>query len=649
MPYASVAELPDPVRARLSDKCQRAWRRAWNETYARTGDEGQAFRVANAAAKVCEASVAKVGRVVLSPLNDPAEPSLPSRDILDALDDAIAFTGRRIAKVETDGARVYRDELQALVMPGFVAALETYFLGLAVRLGAGRIAKAAPFDDVLDWAAEENRLRQVMRQPVEEMLTGGTRQAEAMLATVASTQLPHALRGSLSLGDYDLSIRDQIGRRIVAINEVTRARVEGIVAQGVERGLSPAKIARGTKEFDGIRSYVAQTYKNRARVIALTETANAYNLGQVQGYRAAGVEKVRIFDGDGCGWRSHDDPDGAAGSIRTLEEAEYQPTAHPNCQRSWAPYFEWEEQTYASAEGSARAPNAFDRPTATQDIITTPTGQYTGPLNVKRLDSVEQTDWRRELAEQAGFRNVDEFNAATEQRMASMFENAEPRMRVPQDALDSIVRDGRFKSQFETGSSRGMYDPVERALVEDDLWAIGKEVTAVPRSSRPIYGYIEEVDDVAGGMVEQYGEVVVRFKPEIRLRTTFTGSDSLGADMVPSPMVSPRAASIRPSHARNLLGNDKGINSNIYSRKNEALRAAGRDIPDADNAYFEAQFHGGVTLDDVSEVLVPLDGFQTVDDVVADVTLKALRDRGINVRGYTRDYHSNALTGEPYR
>jgi len=284
-------------------------------------------------------------------------------DLLALIDDAIDFGNRRIAKVETDAARSRRDEVQARVMPGLVKAIEEYFVGLAGRLGVvdfeGSIAKA-PFLAAADWNAENSLLLKAMLPAYNEMLSSGLYTTYEQVATAATAfgdvnfNLPKAniaVAGSLSLGDYDLSIRDQLGQRIVGITETTRAQVEGIVARGVEQGLSPKRIANGTLQFDGIKQYVAQTYRNRAYVIALTETASAYNLGQLQGYRQAGIEKVRIFDGDDCGWTSHDDPDRASGSVRTLAEAQAYPTAHPNCQRSWSPYFEGIEQTPATAQG----------------------------------------------------------------------------------------------------------------------------------------------------------------------------------------------------------------------------------------------------------------------------------------------------------
>lgn len=58
----------------------------------------------------------------------------------------------------------------------------------------------------------------------------------------------------------------------------------------------------------------------------------ASNNGAVARYKHLGlVLAVRVYDGDDCGWRGHNDPDKAHMSYRSLEEAEAHPGAHPNC------------------------------------------------------------------------------------------------------------------------------------------------------------------------------------------------------------------------------------------------------------------------------------------------------------------------------
>lgn len=123
-------------------------------------------------------------------------------------------------------------------------------------------------------------------------------------------------------------------QQVTAIDETTRARVAAYVEKAVNDGMSPAKLARMIRDDPSGAFSPA-----RAATIARTETAMAYAHGSVAGWRDSGrVDKVIIFDGDGCGWDEHDDTDLANGSIRTLDEYESNPIAHPRCVRSAAPY-----------------------------------------------------------------------------------------------------------------------------------------------------------------------------------------------------------------------------------------------------------------------------------------------------------------------
>ncbi|MFB6782679.1 hypothetical protein ACFCX0_36250 [Streptomyces sp. NPDC056352] len=47
----------------------------------------------------------------------------------------------------------------------------------------------------------------------------------------------------------------------------------------------------------------------------------AYNSGTLNRAREAGVQFMQVLDGAGCGWTSHQEPDKAAGTLRTVEDA----------------------------------------------------------------------------------------------------------------------------------------------------------------------------------------------------------------------------------------------------------------------------------------------------------------------------------------
>nr|WTB35025.1 hypothetical protein OG781_41160 [Streptomyces sp. NBC_00830] len=62
--------------------------------------------------------------------------------------------------------------------------------------------------------------------------------------------------------------------------------------------------------------------RNGARVpgwaesVTLAKSAVAYNSGTLNRAREAGVQYMQVFDGAGCGWTSHKDPDKAGTSWR---------------------------------------------------------------------------------------------------------------------------------------------------------------------------------------------------------------------------------------------------------------------------------------------------------------------------------------------
>ncbi|MFI8930585.1 hypothetical protein ACIG3E_23260 [Streptomyces sp. NPDC053474] len=71
--------------------------------------------------------------------------------------------------------------------------------------------------------------------------------------------------------------------------------------------------------------------------MTLTKSAVAYNAGTLNRARQAGVRQVEVFDGGDCGWTSHQDPDKATGTLRSVEEAAERPISHPRCHRSFGP------------------------------------------------------------------------------------------------------------------------------------------------------------------------------------------------------------------------------------------------------------------------------------------------------------------------
>lgn len=174
-------------------------------------------------------------------------------------------------------------------------------------------------------------------------------------------------------------------------------------------------------------------------------------------------------------------------------------------------------------------------------------------------------------------------------------------VRVPASALDSIETDGRLRSQFETGTTTVDYDPERRRVAERSGWGVPEDLAD---TERPIYGYIG--DDFGHTGTHRYGQVMLTVNPAAAERTTVTFGDSLGY-----------ADKLRPLPIADLAGAD-----------DTRLRDAA--TPQAGFDYIEAQFHGGVSLDDMAPEVSWVDGTVNVDRDRASIERAAqfAADRG---------------------
>lgn len=150
-------------------------------------------------------------------------------------------------------------------------------------------------------------------------------------------------------------------------------------------------------------------------------------------------------------------------------------------------------------------------------------------------------------------------------------------------SLDSILREGRFKTQFETGNSAGAFSPGFRAEAEEKMF--GYHRTNLPVEKRPVYGYLETTGPKPAYSGESsYGEVKFVMKEEVRDRATVVWEDSLGSAAKPSPV-----KSVEPY----------SFEGRAYaSNASERLPAVG----EAGVPYTEVQYHGGLSIDDVASI-----------------------------------------------
>lgn len=211
-----------------------------------------------------------------------------------------------------------RRRLVLAAVPSWEAQYQTYFRGIARR--NAKAAKARPRVDT-----NPSALRDLLYQQYAEM-------TETVWTEVVNAQVGSTLSFNLNArGVRD--VLDRVATRVTMIDRGSQRMIADAVARGIADGANTDAIERALGDL--LRSWGEDG--GRAHIIAMTETANAYNTASVSGYREAGVETVEVYDGPDCGWTEHDDPDLADGSTRTLDEADEYPEAHPHCQRAFGP------------------------------------------------------------------------------------------------------------------------------------------------------------------------------------------------------------------------------------------------------------------------------------------------------------------------
>lgn len=225
-------------------------------------------------------------------------------------------------------AKLAQERALAAAIPRTARRIRAAFL--AVERRAIREAKEATYPLAYsepEWDPFERELRQILTQ---EYISLGQ-----IAAGVVADQL--AIEITFDLNERILAVAD-IGKRVRGITDDSRDALRKTIADGIDDGVHPSVIAKRLQDQLRVWAGLEDLTRSRAYTIARTETATAFNVGAITGYRGSGlIEKVRVLDGTGCGWLYHDDPDTANGKIVSLDEAQAHPIAHPNCLRAFAP------------------------------------------------------------------------------------------------------------------------------------------------------------------------------------------------------------------------------------------------------------------------------------------------------------------------
>jgi len=234
--------------------------------------------------------------------------------------------------------------------------------------------------------------------------------------------------------------------------------------------------------------------------------------------------------------------------------------------------------------------------------------------NIIRAEIINQKKYEQAAAD-LGI-SVEEFKKRLQAKVEEMVRGANFFRATQLSVLDQIMNvDKRWKSQFETHTSSAALNPKYRAASEMRMFGFNKtdedemstsiyevnvsdKVLEDNKEIRPIYGYFS--DEEHGAMnevgkippptnVEWYGRVNIKIKKGRALKkTTLTFHDSLGPANYwpPTPAAKPHFTSFCLSNSNGSILNE--------------LR--GPSVVNWGEAYTEAQFHEGLTMDDVDSI-----------------------------------------------
>jgi len=125
-------------------------------------------------------------------------------------------------------------------------------------------------------------------------------------------------------------------RNFTELKGITAAmdqKISRVLADGMMQGKNPRAIATDLAGRNGV---IKKLGLQRARTLARTETARAFDEASLNRYVDYKVEEVDwIYGGGPC--PSNVCPDGAAGSPYKIEDARGLIPAHPNCTCAWGP------------------------------------------------------------------------------------------------------------------------------------------------------------------------------------------------------------------------------------------------------------------------------------------------------------------------
>ena len=243
---------------------------------------------------------------------------------------------------------------------------------------------------------------------------------------------------------------------------------------------------------------------------------------------------------------------------------------------------------------------------ATKKVVVEATKQVEVSLNRPAVGDLPA--W---LGERGTAAEVKEFVDDRKRRLIEAVDRG-VNVQMSETSLKRLVSNGRFKTVHETGKSSqqfGGYLEV-RSAYEKTVMGVADNV---PNKAMPVYGHgmgATKADRAEKGwrQLNSYGGVSVELKDSVLNRTTWTIGDSMTGQARPL-----FTSEVRKASAEEI----------VEASSHQALDKV---FWNHDPGYIEAQVHGGVSLDDVKKVTIPIKSQGKVGSL-PDV----LREKGIEV------------------
>lgn len=219
-----------------------------------------------------------------------------------------------------------------------------------------------------------------------------------------------------------------------------------------------------------------------------------------------------------------------------------------------------------------------------------------------KFNADEMTENALDALEESTDDIFDLIDRGMEQRVA---------VTAPASVLENIFADGRYKTQHETDTSQGAYNPLLRKVQELAMFSIHPNA-----KQRPIYGTVNMgIDEENGVATSQYGAATIILKQDVNDRTTWSQADSLSNQINVSTLqqsgLSWDGLYSQSIHPKVRLAYFTGPD---WSKLMEEMSGPQKST---NWPFVEAQVHGGISVDDISHIIVDEAWFENNPEMVA--------------------------------